>query len=239
MDLGFLNEALHGVSQAVLFPVIALLLASIAYSLVTLGSLIIEMFVERRHFNVVLPKFQHAIEAANAQTMDTAVETSGLLKPQKEALMELFNNRDLPSEARWALAKRLLFIEQEKNRKRVVRNETMAKVAPMLGLMGTLIPLGPGIVALGAGDTATLSASLLVAFDTTVAGLLSAAVCMVVARVRRTWYASYNEALEASVTTMLEKIDLMAASGTLGAVIRAEIEVKQDEQEDEACSIAV
>lgn len=39
----------------------------------------------------------------------------------------------------------------------------------MLGLLGTLIPLGPGIIALGQGDTQTLSTSLLTAFDTTIA----------------------------------------------------------------------
>lgn len=50
----------------------------------------------------------------------------------------------------------------------------------MLGLLGTLIPLGPGIIALGQGDTQTLSTSLLTAFDTTIAGLCAAAVCLVV-----------------------------------------------------------
>ena len=33
----------------------------------------------------------------------------------------------------------------------------IAKLGPMFGLLGPLIPLGPGIVALGQGDTVTLS----------------------------------------------------------------------------------
>lgn len=52
----------------------------------------------------------------------------------------------------------------------------IAKLGPMFGLLGTLIPLGPGIVALGQGDTVTLSESMNVAFDTTIAGVISAAV---------------------------------------------------------------
>ena len=79
--------------------------------------------------------------------------------------------------------------------------------------MGTLIPLGPGIVALGQGDTATLSGSLLVAFDTTVAGLIVAAVVLVIAKIRRRWYDQYMSALEAAVTTLLERIDLMNGKG--------------------------
>lgn len=37
---------------------------------------------------------------------------------------------------------------------------TVAKLGPMFGLLGTLIPLGPGIVALGRSDTAALSQSM-------------------------------------------------------------------------------
>ena len=61
----------------------------------------------------------------------------------------------------------------------------IAKLGPMFGLLGTLIPLGPGIVALGQGDTATLAGSLGVAFDTTIVGVISAAVACVISNVRR------------------------------------------------------
>jgi biopolymer transport protein ExbB/TolQ len=209
MDLSVLNNALHSVSEAVMYPVIFLLLLGIAYAIVSVGSLIVEFVVERRFFKASLPALQHAIDNANVSEVGDAVRNSTLLLSQKHALLTLFDNRDLATEARWALAKKILFTEENKRNAKVVRGETLAKVAPMLGLMGTLIPLGPGVVALGGGDTQTLSASLLVAFDTTVAGLIVGAVCMIVARIRRSWYAEYNEALEAAVTTMLEKIDLM------------------------------
>jgi biopolymer transport protein ExbB/TolQ len=74
----------------------------------------------------------------------------------------------------------------------------------MFGLMGTLIPLGPGIIALGQGDTQTLSNSLLTAFDTTVAGLASAAVASVVSMVRRSWYKDYMSMLETVAECVLE-----------------------------------
>ena len=77
----------------------------------------------------------------------------------------------------------------------------------MFGLLGTLIPLGPGIVALGQGDTQTLSDSLSIAFDTTIAGLISAAVCSVIAGIRRRWYDDYMSSSEAMAEMILERME--------------------------------
>lgn len=81
-----------------------------------------------------------------------------------------------------------------------------SKLGPMLGLLGTLIPLGPGIIALGQGDTYTLSVSLMTAFDTTVAGLCIAAVCMIVSTIRRRWYAAYMADLETLTSCVCERV---------------------------------
>ena len=75
----------------------------------------------------------------------------------------------------------------------------------MFGLMGTLIPLGPGLIALGQGDTKTLSDSLLIAFDTTVAGLISGAVSYVISGVRKSWYEQYMIGLETIFEAVLEE----------------------------------
>ena len=74
----------------------------------------------------------------------------------------------------------------------------------MFGLMGTLIPLAPGLIALGQGDTKTLSDSLLIAFDTTVAGLISAALSLFISSVRKSWYAGYSSSLEAVMDAVLD-----------------------------------
>ena len=73
-------------------------------------------------------------------------------------------------------------------KKRIERADFLAKLSPMLGLMGTLIPLGPGLAALGDGDVKILSTAMSVAFDTTVLGLLSGMAGFVIARLRRRWY---------------------------------------------------
>ena len=210
VDLTFLKDALHTISQGLTYPVIGLLLVAIGYAVFTVGSVVVEYLVERRYFRVAMPRFLRAIDDASDEEVPAVVDAGGLLLRQKKALLVLYSNRDLPEEARWALAKKLLGEQSGHYRRIVGRNDTVAKVAPMLGLMGTLIPLGPGIVALGTGEYTTLSDSLLIAFDTTVAGLVAAAVCMVVSKVRKSWYAEYAAALEAAVTTMLEKMDNLA-----------------------------
>jgi len=49
---------------------------------------------------------------------------------------------------------------------------SMTRIGPLLGLMGTLIPLGPALVGLAAGDISLLARKMEVAFATTVVGLV-------------------------------------------------------------------
>ena len=72
--------------------------------------------------------------------------------------------------------------------RRLERADLLARSGPILGLMGTLIPLGPGLSALGSGNIEILSTALTVAFDTTVIGLLVGLVAYLIGRVRRRWY---------------------------------------------------
>lgn len=55
MDLSFLKDVLHDVSQGLTYPVIALLIIAIGYALYSIGSLLVELFIERRYFKVAIP----------------------------------------------------------------------------------------------------------------------------------------------------------------------------------------
>ena len=63
----FLTDILHVVSQALLAPDIILLLAFICYALFSIGSVLVELFTERRHFKVVMPKFLAALMDAKEE----------------------------------------------------------------------------------------------------------------------------------------------------------------------------
>ncbi|MEM7740318.1 MAG: MotA/TolQ/ExbB proton channel family protein [Pseudomonadota bacterium] len=73
-------------------------------------------------------------------------------------------------------------------RARISRADLAARLGPSLGLMGTLIPLGPGIAAMGAGDFQTLSVAIATAFDTTVLGLAIGLAGYLIGRWRRRAY---------------------------------------------------
>lgn len=70
-------------------------------------------------------------------------------------------------------------LAQDVNRMRVA-----VRLGPLLGLVGTLIPLGPGLMALNEGDLGRLASQLVVAFSTTVVGLLIGGISYAIAMTR-------------------------------------------------------
>lgn len=79
----------------------------------------------------------------------------------------------------------------------VARSNLVARAAPTLGLMATLIPMGPALLSLADDDVAGLARSLAVAFGATVVGLLVGLLRSVVGSVRRQWYAADLAAFDA------------------------------------------
>ena len=89
-----------------------------------------------------------------------------------------------------------LFRVQAIARHRLERADLLARIPPMLGLMATIIPLGPGLAALGKGDPAQLASAVTVAFDATVLGLVAGIGGLIIGKLRRRWYEETLEAME-------------------------------------------
>jgi len=87
-------------------------------------------------------------------------------------------------------------------RKRIERADIIARIGPMLGLMGTLIPLGPGLAALGRGELEILATAVTVAFDTTVMGLVAGVIGFILARLRRRWYDQLLDEMETATVRL-------------------------------------
>lgn len=198
------KDMLRAVSAGLQIPTIVILLILVALTVVLLGSLVVEYFTERKQLSGSIPELIDALQGKDARGLASVIENSGLLRRQKAAVLEVVKRDGLPSETRVALARKLLLDEEKHYVGRVRVSDLISKIAPMFGLMGTLIPLAPGLIALGQGDTKTLSDSLLIAFDTTVAGLISAAVSLFISSVRKSWYAGYSSSLEAVMDAVLD-----------------------------------
>jgi biopolymer transport protein ExbB/TolQ len=62
-----------------------------------------------------------------------------------------------------------------------------SRVAPMLGLIATMIPMGPALVAVASGQSEGVATSLAPAFASVIVALASASITFVVYTVRRRW----------------------------------------------------
>lgn len=198
-----LGKVLHSMTSVLQIPVVIILILFIAAILVAVGWIISEYMNEHKHMQVQLPKLLDEIRAGE-QPIEEIIETSGLLKTQKEALIEITKHSDFNDLMLESLAANLLEREQERYDAKLKPTDLLSKLGPMFGLLGTLIPLGPGIIALGQGDTMTLSQSLMTAFDTTIAGLIVAAIAIVISTIRRGWYNNYMSVLETVMDCVVE-----------------------------------
>ena len=200
-----IKDVLRAVASSLQIPTIIILLLLILATIVLLGTFIAEFFTERKALKVNIPALIDDMQGKNTTELDAVVSGSGLLKRQKEAAHELIVRIKYPNDTREALARQIISDEESRYSRITKFTDIIARVAPMFGLMGTLIPLGPGLIALAQGDTKTLSESLLIAFDTTVAGLISAAVAYVISGIRKGWYEKYMVGLETIMETILEE----------------------------------
>lgn len=198
-----LGKVLHSMTSVLQIPVVIILILFIAAILVAIGWIISEYMNEHKHMQVQLPKLLDEIRAGE-QPIEEIIGTSGLLKTQKEALVEITKHSDFNNLMLESLAANLLEREQERYDAKLKHTDLLSKLGPMFGLLGTLIPLGPGIIALGQGDTMTLSQSLMTAFDTTIAGLIVAAIAIVISTIRRGWYNNYMSVLETVMDCVVE-----------------------------------
>lgn len=62
-----------------------------------------------------------------------------------------------------------------------------SRVAPMLGLVATMIPMGPALVAVASGQSQGVAESLAPAFAAVIVALVAASITFVVYSVRRRW----------------------------------------------------
>ena len=199
------HNVLRAVSGAMELPVVILLILLLAFAVFSVGWIIAEFFSEHRHMKEDLPALLEHLRDSETD-LEAAIAESKLNRRQKATLQELTQHADFTRPLLDDLADNLLEQEQAHYDHMIKFTDLASKLGPMLGLLGTLIPLGPGIIALGQGDTYTRSVSLMTAFDTTVAGLCIAAVCMIVSTIRRRWYAAYMADLETLTSCVCERV---------------------------------
>ena len=71
----------------------------------------------------------------------------------------------------------------------------VSRIAPMLGLIATMIPMGPALKSLSDGDVQGISENLIVAFSAVIFGLVVASITFFIASTKKKWLAQELVAL--------------------------------------------
>lgn len=203
----FLTGSLDVISQSLTIPVLVILLIIVIISIITLGGAIAE-YTSRKKVPVgTIRDLIYDINAAESiDALKDVIDKAKIPKSQKKVLNEIASSEKLGSSSREALARKLFEFEEEKTIDSLKKTDIITRIGPTLGLMGTLIPMGPGLAALGAGDINTLASSLTVAFNTTIVGIGSGALCYVIGKFRSGWYDRYLSDLDALIDAVLDKM---------------------------------
>jgi biopolymer transport protein ExbB/TolQ len=204
LETGSIKEAIHAISSSLETPAIIVLILAVVMVLFQLGGVIVEFFVERLGKKPDVPHVLEELSGKDRQGMKAVLDANPFQLRQKRVLHRLLKSEALSRDDRRLLASQLLSDEEARLNRRVMVTDIIARIGPMFGLMATLIPLGPGLIALGQGDTHALADSLLMAFDATVAGLAAAGVAFVISKVRKRWYQSDLVILESVLEGVIE-----------------------------------
>ena len=203
----FLTGSLDVISQSLTIPVLIILLVIVIISIITLGGAIAEYTSRKKVPIGTIRDLIYEINAAESvEALKNVISHAQIPKAQKKALMEIASSSELGNDSREALARKLFEFEEEKTESSMQKTDIITKIGPTLGLMGTLIPMGPGLAALGAGDINTLASSLTVAFNTTIVGIGSGALCYVISKVRSGSYDRYLSDLDALIDAVLDRM---------------------------------
>ena len=178
--MNYISDILYWISTGLLVPVIVLLIFFFLRSLLLIGSFFGQYLAIRRTASLISAE----VDSLTKENVQSLAER---LPKKNPSLVVTYMNRLLTADSA-AMRQRLLADFEIEADKDLSTSKTLSKMGPMLGLMGTLIPMGPALVGLSTGDIASMAYNMQVAFATTVVGLFAAAIGFITQQVKQRWY---------------------------------------------------
>lgn len=179
--MNYISDILYWISTGLLVPVVVVLIFLFGRSLLLIGSFFGQYLAIRRTASLI---------GRELDGLDkVSVAALGNRLPSKNpSLVVVYMKRLLDAGDNAALRQRLLADFEIEADRDLSTSKMLSKMGPMLGLMGTLIPMGPALVGLSTGDIASMAYNMQVAFATTVVGLFAAAIGFITQQVKQRWY---------------------------------------------------
>lgn len=179
--MNFISDILFWISTGLLVPVVVLLILLFIRSLLLAGSFFGQYLDIRKNGRALREKIEGLTSETACCLEDMLPKNSNSLNIRY--LRNLLAHRDNPAQMRRILADYEIAADKDLSTSR-----TLTKLGPMLGLMGTLIPMGPALVGLSTGDISSMAYNMQVAFATTVVGLFASAVGFLTQQTKNRWY---------------------------------------------------
>lgn len=161
MNSALIGSFMHGVANLFLVPVLFLMILLFFYSFYALGGFLTQSLQRRRG--------QGRYEALKPSPRSEVL-------PGYPLFSHFLNNAGVSlSELELHAAKELEVVS------------IVTRIAPMLGLVATMIPMGPALKALSESSLVGISDNLVVAFSAVILGLITASITFWVSSVKKRW----------------------------------------------------
>jgi biopolymer transport protein ExbB/TolQ len=186
-----LAEALARIASSLRIPVLVVALLVLLVCAAEVGRFAIELSSRARAGRGALRSLARQVAAHPNQA--AALSARAPSSFARDALLEIARAVLAGEQAgiEHALADYELAVQRRLDHTRI-----LVRAGPALGLMGTLIPLAPGLAALGHGEVSTLATDLRTAFAATTIGLLVGTVAFALTLTRTRMYSEDLTALE-------------------------------------------
>lgn len=195
----YLGDGLAEVATALQVPVLIAAILALLLCAVELGRFAAEWWRRRvRNRGFDLRELTRRAIAEPAHARAYAHSAPGALAAEAVGEIATAPGADRRTVREHALARYELRVQR-----RLDRTRLLVRAGPALGLMGTLIPLAPGLAALGDGDVSALAENLRDAFGATVVGLLVGTVAFALTLARTRMYTEDLAALEQGAEILL------------------------------------
>ena len=191
---------LYTFSDAMLYPDMIGLILLFGWSMALAGSMIREFTTRHRNLKEMETICFQAAELARLGQTEQAAAKLSSYRPQTLVSKVLKELAEAIQVGTLQMKFEKILQDAELSMDKALEPIRMGvRVGPMLGLMGTLIPLGPALLGLAEGNIKQLADSLVIAFTTTVVGIVVGGICYGAATIRTRWYRQDLSDLEYAV----------------------------------------
>ena len=177
-----ISQILFLVSDSLLIPDIIVLLVLFVRALLLVGSFYNQFITKYKNEKQLNPILQ-ILSPESVEALHQAL-------PEKDnSLFIKYLRQILERPASDTYADYMITNFENDAEKDVVTSKLLAKVGPVLGLIGTLIAMSPALTGLSQGDISKMASNMQVVFATTVVGLVISLVGLVTLQFKQRWYA--------------------------------------------------